>query len=119
MKALEFETLPEKNTIKIPENFENINGKKVKIIILYEEFLNSTVSEEEKKDTFTNIEDLELKTEFATFLYSKNKFTLEQGAKYAGIDILSFQKELGKRKIPMHYSISDLEDDFETIKTLG
>jgi predicted HTH domain antitoxin len=64
-----------------------------------------------------SIQDLQL--EFSIYLYEKNLLTLEQGSKLSNIDILSFQKELGKRKISMHYDIPDFEQDIQTLKKLN
>ena len=38
--------------------------------------------------------------------------------KFAGLDLISFQKELAKRDVYIHYNISDLEKDIENLKTL-
>lgn len=60
----------------------------------------------------------ELQLEFAVFLYEKRKLTLEQSSKVAGLDIFSFQQELGKRKVFSHYDISDFQQDIATLKKL-
>ena len=60
-----------------------------------------------------------LQLEFSMYLYEKNLITLEQGCKLSNFDILSFQKELGKRKIPMHYDVSDFDQDIQTLKKLN
>jgi predicted HTH domain antitoxin len=61
----------------------------------------------------------ELQLEFAVYLYEKRKLTLEQCSKVAGVDILSFQQELGKRKIFSHYDVSDFQQDIATLKKLN
>ncbi|HRG47808.1 MAG TPA: UPF0175 family protein [Leptospiraceae bacterium] len=60
----------------------------------------------------------ELQIEFAVYLYEKRKLTLEQCSKVAGLDILSFQQELGKRKVFSHYDVSDFQQDLLTLKKL-
>jgi predicted HTH domain antitoxin len=62
------------------------------------------------------ISEIEIKTDFALFLYNKRFLTLEQASKFSGLDIYEFQKLLGANKIPVNYDISDLKDDLETIQ---
>ncbi|MCB1159644.1 MAG: UPF0175 family protein [Leptospiraceae bacterium] len=106
-KRILYSNLPD--SITIPEEFRNI---KAEIIIWpLEEVSNSIELGNQEGGE-------ELKIEFAVFLYDKKKYTLETCSKIAGIDILSFQKELGKRKVLMHYSVEDFEDDVKTLKEL-
>ena len=44
-------------------------------------------------------------------IYQKNIFSLESASKFAGLDSYIFQKKLGAKKIPVHYTKQDLEDD--------
>ena len=66
----------------------------------------------------SNLSEHEIKIEFALILYEKNIFTLEQASKFAELDTFEFQKLTGERKIPIHYSESDFNDDLETIKKI-
>ncbi|HRG47578.1 MAG TPA: UPF0175 family protein, partial [Leptospiraceae bacterium] len=59
-----------------------------------------------------------LKLEFAIYLYEKDILTLEQASKLAEISYLDFQKELGNRNISIHYDDEELERDLETLKFL-
>jgi len=65
-----------------------------------------------------NLSETELKTELAIILFEKDKFTLGQARRFAGINRIEFQKLLAKRKIPVHYDIEDLKQDLITIEIL-
>ena len=49
-------------------------------------------------------------------LYSSNEVSLGQGARIAKVPIAQFMKELGRRKIAIHYGVEDLEQDLKTIE---
>ncbi len=66
----------------------------------------------------TFLSELNLKLEFAIYLYEKDILTLEQASKLAEISYLDFQKELGNRNISIHYDEEELEKDLETLKFL-
>lgn len=56
--------------------------------------------------------------EMALGLFRDEKATLEQAAKLSGLSIPLFMKELGKRQIPLHYDVQDLEQDLKTLRKL-
>ncbi|MEN0006037.1 MAG: UPF0175 family protein [Bacteroidota bacterium] len=58
----------------------------------------------------------ELLIELACYLYDKKRMSMGQGRQLTGLDQISFQKELAKRDIYIHYTKSDLETD---LKNLG
>jgi len=58
----------------------------------------------------------ELKVELAITLYQQDRLTLGQAAELAGIRQLDLQKILGARRIPIHYSQNDLQQDLATVK---
>ncbi len=60
----------------------------------------------------------EVKLEVAVALYANSILTLEQASKIADLDQLLFQQVLGKRKIPLHYSVKDFEDDLNTLSEM-
>lgn len=60
----------------------------------------------------------ELLIEMATYLYDKERLTMGQAKKLAGLNQIAFQKELAKRKIAIKYDLSDLEKDLENLKIL-
>ncbi len=60
----------------------------------------------------------EILLELAIILFQRESVTLGQASKIARIHQFEFQKELAKRKIPIHYDIEDFEKDLETIKQI-
>lgn len=60
----------------------------------------------------------EIRLEVAVALYAKNMLTLEQASKIAELDQLRFQQVLGARKIPLHYTLKDFEEDLNTLNEL-
>jgi predicted HTH domain antitoxin len=61
----------------------------------------------------------EMLQEIAVLLYSKEKLTLEQASRLSNMDQLRFQHLLASRGIPVHYGVSDFEQDVETLRSLG
>ncbi len=51
-------------------------------------------------------------------LFISEEATLGQAAETAGIPQGEFLKELGRRRIPIHYGKDDLEEDLRTIASL-
>ncbi len=66
----------------------------------------------------TFLAEVNLKLEFAIYLYEKDVLTLEQASKLAEISYLDFQKELGNRNIFIHYDEEELERDLKTLSSL-
>jgi predicted HTH domain antitoxin len=60
----------------------------------------------------------DLLIDFAVYLYEKKIVSIGQAKKIANIDLITFQKELAKKNICIHYEISDLEKDLENLKDL-
>lgn len=54
----------------------------------------------------------------AISLYQQEKISLGKAAQLAGLHRWAFQQILGKRKIPLNYSLSDLEKDFQTVSNM-
>jgi len=65
-----------------------------------------------------NLSEQEIKIEFALILYEKNIMTLDQASKFAFLDTFEFQKLVGERKIPIHYTEDDFYADLATIKKI-
>jgi predicted HTH domain antitoxin len=65
--------------------------------------------------TITKMTAAQLKEELAVFLYAKNKLSFGQAHRLAGMDVLQFQELLFNNHVPIHYSITDIEEDFEAI----
>ena len=63
-----------------------------------------------------NISSTELRLEIAVYLYAKERLSIGQARRLAGLDLVSFQKELAKRDVYIHYDSEDLKTD---LKSLG
>lgn len=70
------------------------------------------ISDQQLKSSGLNEEQLRL--EFAIFLFEKNLFSLGKAAEFCGLHKMQMQMELGKRKIPLHYTLEMLQQDIET-----
>ena len=57
----------------------------------------------------------ELLIELACYLYDKKRLSTGQARTLAGLDQISFQKELAKRDIYIHYTEEDLDKDLENL----
>lgn len=73
-----------------------------------------------KKETLekAEISGEELLTELAVYLYDKERMSMGQARNLAGMDVLSFQRELSKRDVYIKYDVEDLEEDLRTLKKL-
>jgi len=60
----------------------------------------------------------EFAIELATHLYAIKRLNMGQARRLANLDLMSFQSELARRNIFLHYGVKDLEDDLETIAKL-
>ena len=61
----------------------------------------------------------ELAQEIAIMLFQKDRLTLAQAAKFAGMNRLQFQHLLASRRIPVHYDVNDFQEDLKTLQDLG
>ena len=66
----------------------------------------------------TRMTEEELKQEVAVLLFQKEKLTLAQASKLAGMDRLQLQHLLASRKIPIHDDVSEFEEDLNTLREL-
>ena len=62
--------------------------------------------------------EAEFRLEISVFLFQKYLLTLGQASDFAGLSQYSFQQELGKRGLFIHYDIEDLHDDIKTLQKL-
>ena len=60
----------------------------------------------------------ELRIELATYLYATKRFSMGRAKSLAKLDLISFQHELAKRNIYLHYDVEDLKQDMETLERL-
>jgi len=66
-----------------------------------------------------NLSESQLKFDLALGLFVDGKVSLGRAAKIAGMDSILFQRELGARRIPVHYGVTEFQRDLETIRTLS
>jgi len=59
----------------------------------------------------------ELKIDLAVALYQKEAISLGKARKLAGMSKWEFLEELGRRKIPRHYTEKELEEDLNFAKS--
>lgn len=60
----------------------------------------------------------ELLIDLAVYLYDKERLTMGQAKKLAGLTQIDFQQELAKRAVFIKYDVEDFEQDLETLKKL-
>lgn len=65
-----------------------------------------------------NISEADIMLHVAIQLFKEESVTLAQASEIAGLHQIQFQKELAKRRIPLHYGIEELEQDLKTLATL-
>ena len=77
-------------------------------LILPDELLNSI-----------GMSENELLQEVAVMLFEKERFTLGQASRLAGMTRVEFQKLLADRKIPLHYGVDDFHQDLKNLEEVG
>jgi predicted HTH domain antitoxin len=65
------------------------------------------------------MDESELRQELAIMLFQRDRLTLGQAARLAGLDLLRFQHLLASRGIAMHYDVEEFEADLATLRELG
>jgi predicted HTH domain antitoxin len=75
-----------------------------------------TVPDEALKGTSVSQEEVLL--DLAIGMFIDRRATLGQAARIADMSQPQFLKELGKRKIPVHYDVEDFAADMEVVKGL-
>ena len=60
----------------------------------------------------------DLRRELALTLYAQNRLSLGK-ARIGRTELVEFRQWLGLRRIEAHYDSDDLQDDIETLRTLG
>ena len=61
----------------------------------------------------------ELKLELALTLFRQDKLSFGKARELAGLSVIDFQRELGRRNIPVHYDVIEFEQDVATMKAMG
>jgi predicted HTH domain antitoxin len=67
----------------------------------------------------SRMSESEMCLELAVLLFEKEKVTLGQAGRLAGMGTLQFQQLLASRGIPIHYDIAEFEEDLETLRAMG
>ncbi len=63
--------------------------------------------------------EAELGQELAIFLYQREKLTLAQASRLAGLSRLQFQHLVASQQIPIHYDVAEFEEDLKVLRELG
>jgi predicted HTH domain antitoxin len=66
----------------------------------------------------TRMSAAELSQEIAVLLFQKDKLTLGQASRLAGMSPWQFQHLLASRQIPVHYDVAEFEEDLKTLQDL-
>ncbi len=66
----------------------------------------------------TRLTEGEMLLEIAVMLFQKEKLTLGQAARMAGMPQHKFQWVLAGRDIPVHYGIEEYQEDVQTAQSL-
>jgi predicted HTH domain antitoxin len=63
----------------------------------------------------TRLTVAELMQELAIALFQREKLTLGQASRLAGLNQWQFQSLLASRQIPIHYDVAEFEADLKTL----
>lgn len=66
-----------------------------------------------------HMSEAEMLQEVALLLYGREKITLAQASRLAGMDRLQFQHLLASRGISVNFDVQDFEQDLGTLRSLG
>ncbi len=69
--------------------------------------------------TATRMTEAEMRQEIAVMLFQKEKLTLAQASRFAGMHRIAFQHLLASRQIPVHYDVADFEQDIQNLREMG
>ncbi len=94
-------------------------GHKPIRIIVIEKIVTMSVIIPNEILTTTRMTEDEMKREIAVMLFEKEKLTLAQASRFAGMNRIAFQHLLASRQIPMHYGIEDFEQDINNLRQMG
>jgi predicted HTH domain antitoxin len=67
----------------------------------------------------TRMTEAEMKLEISVMLFQKEKLTLAQASRFAGMNRIAFQHLLASRQIPVHYDVEDFEQDIKNLRQMG
>jgi predicted HTH domain antitoxin len=69
--------------------------------------------------SITRMTEAEMLQEIAVMLFQKEKLTLAQASRFAGINRIAFQHLLASRQIPVHYDVEDFQQDIKNLQEMG
>ncbi|MDX2214087.1 MAG: UPF0175 family protein [Oculatellaceae cyanobacterium bins.114] len=69
--------------------------------------------------TATRMTEAEMRQEIAIMLFQREKLTLAQASRFAGMHRVAFQHLLASRHIPVHYGVEDFEQDIQNLQEMG
>lgn len=64
----------------------------------------------------TRLSEAEMRQEIAVMLFYREKLTLAQASRFAGMHRVAFQHLLASRHIPIHYGVEDFEQDVQNLQ---
>lgn len=67
----------------------------------------------------TRMTEAEMRQEIAVLLFQKEKFTLAQAGRFAGMHRVAFQHLLASRQIPIHYDVAEFQEDLKHLTAKG
>lgn len=76
-------------------------------LIVPKEFLDSAKMSED-----------EMRIDLAVHLYATRRLSMGKAKQLAGLDLISFQKEMAKRDVYLNYDVEELKKDIETMERL-
>ncbi len=69
--------------------------------------------------TTARMSEAEMRQEIAIMLFQRDKLTLAQASRFAGMHRVAFQHLLASRQISLHYGVEDFEQDLQTLRDMG
>ena len=69
--------------------------------------------------TATRMTESEMRQEISVMLFQKEKLTLGQASRFAGMHRVAFQHLLASRYISVHYDVEDFEQDIQSLGEMG
>jgi len=103
--------------INQPNTIKQLLAQKRRIVIVARKLAMSVVPAEIL--TATRMTEAEICQEIAVMLFQKEKLTLAQASRFAGMHRIAFQHLLASRHIPVHYGVEDFEQDIKNLKEMG
>jgi predicted HTH domain antitoxin len=99
-------------------NTRAIARKRITIVVI-KRIVNMSVVIPNELLTTTRMSEEEMKREIAVMLFEREKLTLAQASRFAGMNRIAFQHLLASRQIPMHYGVEDFEQDIKNLREMG